>query len=382
MGQKKWRCDYRSVSLWSIGAFLFVWLPDLHGLVYDWREGSRVNRRTFLSLAAASAMQAAPPAKRTTMGLTSDSFQSIRFSSPKQILEADRLMEVAAKVGAAGAHGGMTSIDFDWAKKTRRMKEELGMYLEIQTFLPTDDPTVFENAVRVAKEAGATSLRVVCQLGRRYEVYDRLADWKKAVEGFHRQIRAAVPIVEKYKMPLGIENHKDWFVDQQVALMKQYSSEYLGVTLDTGNNLAVLDDPMETIEKLAPYAFNTHLKDMAVAEYDKGFLLSEVPLGQGMLDMKRVVDTIRRAKPKISFSLEMITRDPLEVPCLTDKYWSTFEGRNGSYLAKTLSMVRANKPRKPLPKITGLTPEQRLKLEFDFVDQSIAYAREHLGMAA
>ena len=85
-------------------------------------------------------------------------------------------------------------------------------------------------------------------------------------------------------------------MDQQVALMKQYSSEYLGVCLDTGNNLSVLDDPMETVEKLAPYTFNVHLKDMATEEYAKGFLLSEVPLGEGMLDMKRIVGTIRRAR--------------------------------------------------------------------------------------
>ena len=339
-----------------------------------------MTRRTFLGAAAVPLMAAAPP-RRTTMGLTSDSFQSIRFSSPQQLLEADRLMQLAAKVGAAGAHGGLTSIDFDWARKTRRMKEELGMYLEIQTFLPREDPAVFEHAVLVAKEAGATSLRVVCLLGRRYEMFDRPEDWKTAVAGFHRQIRAAVPIVEKHKMPLGIENHKDWFVDQQVALMKQYSSEYLGVCLDTGNNMSLLDDPMETVEKLAPYTFNVHLKDMAVEEYGKGFLLSEVPLGEGMLDMKRIVGVVRRAKPNVFFSLEMITRDPLEIPCLTDKYWATFEGRDGIYLARALSNVRANKPPKPLPRITGLTPEARLKLEFALVDRSITYARQQLGLA-
>jgi sugar phosphate isomerase/epimerase len=138
---------------------------------------------------------------------------------------------------------------------------------------------------------------------------------------------------------------------------------------------------METVEKLAPYAFNTHLKDMAVEEYEKGFLLSEVPLGEGMLDMKRIVSVIRRAKPNIYFSLEMITRDPLEVPCLTDRYWATLEGRSGSYLARTLSMVRANKPRKPLPHIKGLTEQERLALEYELVDRSIKYAREQLGLA-
>src|SRR4030095_2941319 len=150
------------------------------------------------------------------------------------------------------------------------MKEELAMYVEVQTFLPREDPAVFEHAVRVAKEAGATSLRVVCLLGRRYEMFDTLDDWKTAIAGFHKQIAAAVPIAEQYRMPLGIENHKDWRVDQQVALLRQYSSEYLGVTLDTGNNRAVLDDPMEVVELLAPYTVNTHFKDMALEEYDEG----------------------------------------------------------------------------------------------------------------
>jgi 3-oxoisoapionate decarboxylase len=314
------------------------------------------------------------------MGLTSDSFQSIRFSSPQRLLGVDRLMELAASVGAAGAHGGMTQIDFDWAHRTRRMKEELGMYVEVQTFLPREDPAVFEYAVKVAKEAGATSLRVVCLLGRRYEMFDSFEDWKTAIAGFHKQIDTAVPIVEKHKMPLGIENHKDWRVEQQVDLLEHYSSEYLGVTLDTGNNLAVLDDPMEVIEPLAPYTVNTHFKDMALEEYEDGFLLSEVPLGEGMLDMKRITDTIRRARPDVHFSLEMITRDPLKVPCLTDKYWATFTDLNGLHLARMLSWIRANPPRAPLPRISGLTPEERNARERELVERSIVYALEQLGL--
>ncbi len=314
------------------------------------------------------------------MGLTSDSFQSIRFSSPQRLLDVDRLMELAAAVGAAGAHGGMTQIDFDWARRARRLKDELGMYVEVQTFLPRADPAVFEHAVKVAREAGATSLRVVCLLGRRYEMFDTREAWKTAVAGFHKQIATALPIVEKYRMPLGIENHKDWRVDDQVALLQRYSSEYLGVTLDTGNNLTVLDDADEVVEKLAPYTFNVHLKDMAAEECERGYLLSEVPLGEGMLDIKRMVDTIRRAKPEVHFSLEMITRDPLEVPCLTDKYWATFDDVNGAHLARLLTRIRAHRPRAPLPRITGLTPDERYTLELELVDRSILFARNHLGL--
>ncbi|MDQ3149148.1 MAG: sugar phosphate isomerase/epimerase [Chloroflexota bacterium] len=324
-----------------------------------------------------------PVARRTTMGLTSDSFQSIRFASPHRLLEVDRLMDIARQVGAAGAHGGMTQIDMAWAEGARRLKGDLDMYSEVQTFLPRvgEDPAVFENAVRVAKAAGATSLRVVCLLGRRYEMFDTVAQWKAAVADYHKQIEVALPIVERPRMPLGIENHKDWRVDQQVELHKRYSSEFLGVTLDTGNNMSVLDDPMETIEKLAPYTVNVHLKDMAVQEYEQGFLLSEVALGEGMLDVKRMVDTVRKAKPDVKFSLEMITRDPLEVPCLTDKYWAAFDEVNGVFLARMMAAVKVNPPKQPLPRITGLTPEGRLALETELVRRSITYAREHLRLA-
>ncbi|HXW04293.1 MAG TPA: sugar phosphate isomerase/epimerase [Vicinamibacterales bacterium] len=318
--------------------------------------------------------------RRTTMGVTSDSFQSIRFSSPQRLLEADRLMGLAASVGAAGVHGGMTRIDFDWARSTRRLKEELGMYVEIQTFLPREDPAVFEHAVKVAREAGASSLRAVCLLGRRYEMFETLADWKTAVEGFHRQIAIAVPIVEKYRMPLGIENHKDWRVEQQVELLERYSSEYLGVTLDTGNNLAVLDDPIEVVERLAPYTINTHFKDMGLEEYEHGFLLSEVPLGDGVLDLPRIVGILRRARPGVRFSLEMIVRDPLQVPCLTEQYWATFDDVNGVDLARALSRARAGRPRAALPRISGLTADERHALEIEMVDRSIDYAREHLAL--
>jgi hypothetical protein len=54
---------------------------------------------------------------------------------------------------------------------------------------------------------------------------------------------------------------------------------------------------------------------------------------------------------------------------------------NGVYLARALSRIRANKPRAPLPRITGLSPEERAALEMELVDRSIVYARDHLGLA-
>jgi 3-oxoisoapionate decarboxylase len=334
-----------------------------------------MNRRTFLAAAAAASAFADTP--RSKMGIAVTSYLS--FGRPKDTLE---FLEHAGTLGFGGIQMPLSSREPEYIRKLRARADELGMYFEAIAGLPgKDSARAFESTVAAAKEAGALAIRVDCLPGRRYENFTNLADWRKAVAQAHENIDIALRIVEKQQVPLAIENHKDFTADEMVALMKEHASRWLGVCLDTGNNIALLDDPMATVEALAPYAVSTHLKDMGVAPYPDGFLLSEMPLGDGMLDLRRIVDTIRRARPETHLMLEMITRDPLKVPCLTDAYWATFPERNGLYLARTLRMVRERGSKdRPLPVVSGLAREAQVQLEEDNVKKSLAYARERLGL--
>jgi sugar phosphate isomerase/epimerase len=331
-----------------------------------------VTRRDFLTTVAAAPLLAEG---RTAMGFTPDSFTISR--PPRTALE---FLEHAYSLNAGGAQASLASLDADYLKKVRARAGQLGMYFEVTTSLPKEDTGPFEATVRAAKEAGADSIRAVCLGGRRYETFSSLEQWKAFVTDSHARIARAAPIVNKYRMPLGIENHKDWTAEEMVPLLKRYSSEYLGVCIDFGNNMALLDDPMELVESLAPFVINTHIKDMGVEEYPDGFLLSEVPLGQGILDLKRIISTLRKYRPSVKFSLDMLTRNPLLIPCLTEKYWVTFTERNGKFLARALALVRKNKPPKPLPRIDGLDRTALLKMETENVTQSVAYARDGLGL--
>jgi sugar phosphate isomerase/epimerase len=165
-----------------------------------------------------------------------------------------------------------------------------------------------------------------------------------------------------------------------VALFERHRSEFLGACLDTGNNISLLDAPMDVVTKLAPFAVTTHFKNMAVKEAPEGFLLSEVPLGQGVLDLTEVVNTIRTARPKARLNLEMITRDPLNIPCLTDRYWVTFPDRSGLYLARMLRFVQDHPPSEPLPQVSGMDQTARHRQEEENVKQCLAFARESLGL--
>jgi hypothetical protein len=43
-------------------------------------------------------------------------------------------------------------------------------------------------------------------------------------------------------------------------------------------------------------------------------------------------------------------------------------------------MVRANKPKKPLPRVTGMDREAQLRFEMENVERSIEHARTELGL--
>lgn len=311
----------------------------------------------------------------TTMGLSPDCFGVSK--GPRTAYE---YLEFAHALGAGGVQATLPSFEPGYLRKVRQRVEELGMYLEITTAMPGPDTAEFERVLAAAREAGAHSVRTVCLSGRRYENFNTLEQWNSFAADSRAKIARIAPIAERLRMPVGIENHKDWTVEEMVPLMQRYASDHLGVCIDWGNNMSLLDDPMDLIEGLAPFAVNSHIKDMAVEECEDGFLLAEVPLGQGMLDLERILAVIGKHRPRTRFSLDMLTRNPLSIPCLTEKYWVTFPQRNGRYLARTLAMVRAHKPAKPLERIDALEQPAKERLERQNVRECLDYARDHLGL--
>ena len=156
------------------------------------------------------------------------------------------------------------------------------MYLEGIVALPRDhaDLDRFEAEIRTAKQAGAEVVRTVMLSGRRYETFPTLDAFKRFADASIHALGLAAPVVARHGILLAVENHKDWRADELLAVLKRAGNDHVGVCLDTGNSIALLEDPMEVVEALAPRAFTTHFKDMGLEEYREGFLLAEVALRQ------------------------------------------------------------------------------------------------------
>lgn len=338
------------------------------------------HRREFLSAGAAAGLAAfgaasGPQPARSGMGVLLFSY-GIRSRREKGFAEPAAFAAFCRERGATGVQVPLATLNDAAAGKLRGRMAELGLYLEGIVRPPADERDVerFEAELRTAAACGADVVRTVLSPGRRYEVFNTAEDYLRFARRAETSLRLAEPLARKHRVRLAVENHKDFRVDELVALMKRFDSEFVGVCLDTGNNVALLDEPLATAKELARWTMTLHLKDMGVEESRDGFLLSEVPLGRGLLDLRGIVAAVRKASPKARFNLEMITRDPLSVPCLGEKYWSTLGKVPGRDLARTLAWVRAGARKEPLPRITKLAAEEQVATEDRNVRESFAFA--------
>lgn len=348
------------------------------------------NRRQFLAAAAASPFAsvlagAAGADRRNRLGIVQYSY-ALRLSADRaagKVGFSDPLafLEHCHELGAGGVQIGLGTRDKDYLTRLRKKVEAYDMNLEGTTRLPKDraDTERFVSEVRCTREAGVKVLRTVLLNGRRYEQFTRAEDFRRAREQAEQSVKLAEPIVAKNDLLLAIENHKDYRAGELMDLLQRLDSRHVGVCVDTGNSIALLEDPMEVVRTLAPRAFTVHLKDMAVAEYEEGFLLAEVALGEGFLDLPKMIAHFRRTRPEIRFNLEMITRDPLRVPCLTEQYWATASA-SGRDLARTLTMIRKHKPKHALLRISDKQAKEQLAIEAENIRKSLEHARVKLGL--
>ncbi|HEX3147381.1 MAG TPA: sugar phosphate isomerase/epimerase family protein [Gemmataceae bacterium] len=341
-------------------------------------------RREFLAASAATlfaGLGRGDEPKKSPLGIVIHSYP-IRPRTQKDFADPLTFLEFCRERGAAGVQLPLGALSVEKAREVRAATEKHGTYVEGSTRAPKDAADVerFEKEIATSRECGATVVRTVMSPGRRYETFHSAKEFAAFTTQSLASLRLAEPVMTRQKVALAVENHKDFRTDELIDLMKAISSQRIGVCVDTGNSIALLERPTETATALAPWAKACHLKDMGVEESSDGFLLAEVPLGEGLLDLKAIVATLNNARPALRFSLEMITRDPLRIPCLSDGYWATMDKVLALDLARTLSFVKVHEAVPPLPRISKLKEADQLMAEDNNVRKSLEFSRKRLGI--
>ncbi len=348
------------------------------------------DRRQFLHAAAglgclglarsASDAQEDAVAPRRLFCLQTYSF-SIRQRHERGFDDPLAFMRFARQLGFAGVQLRLGERPANYLAQVRAAQGELAISLEGIVAPPMEetDSDRFEADLRACRAAGIDVVRMALLSGRRYETFRSAEEFRRFKTRCEQAVARVVRLASRQQVRVAVENHKDFRAREFAELIRRPGSELVGVCLDTGNNIALLEDPWFVVDTLAPLALTVHLKDMAVETSADGFLLAEVPLGRGMLDLHRLVRRIHEARPHARFHLEMITRNPLSIPCLADDYWSTFADVPGIDLAQTLRLVRRHaRAANELPRIDTLGVNEQIRREHEHVLLSLRYGRERL----
>jgi sugar phosphate isomerase/epimerase len=241
--------------------------------------------------------------------------------------------------------------------------------------------------LRVAKTVGATAMR--CYMG---SSEDRLGPLpiEAHMETTIKLFRSVRQEAMDHGVKIAIENHSgDMQARETRTVIEESGKEFVGACLDSGNPVWCVEDPLLTLEVLAPYAITTHVRDSIIFETPHGAAGQWVAMGDGIIDLPRFVAEFRKRCPKATMQLEIITgRPPRPLNYLEADFWKAFPKMPAWEFARFVALAKTGhpfmgamviedlgSPKRPPVMDEALKEQQRIDLE-----RSFEYCRKKLNV--
>ena len=288
--------------------------------------------------------------------------------------------------------------DSDYLKRVREHADKLGVRIEMGTWgvCPTNPRSrrVFERygppaeqlrlSMRISKILGAKSIR--CVMGSQ-NLRAEDGPVEKHIEAMIALFRSLREDALEAGVKLAPENHKDMRATEMRLLIEEAGTDIAGATVDTGNPMEVLEDPMETVEVLAPVAVGSHFRDSVLWEHPRGAAFQWTALGDGSVRIGEVVRRFIELAPDQPVILEIITgRPPAVLPYQEAEYRSRFPRLSDGDLERFIALARRGHPLMAGMMIPHNAPENPVfqaavkeQQRVDF-ERSIRYLRDDLGI--
>jgi len=356
-------------------------------------------RRAFLasSLVAVPFVSAAD--SKTQLGVDSYTLRAFNWKA-FEMLDYAASMQLGVVQFSEWPHiGSYEQVqDESYVKRVREHADKLGVAIEMGTWgvCPTN-PRSQRNFDRygppaeqlrfslgLAKILGAKSVRCVMGSGHLRREDGPVEKHMDAMLGLFREVRddaleAGVKIAP--------ENHKDMRATEMRAMIEEAGTDAFGAIVDTGNPMEVLEDPMETVEVLAPVAVGSHFRDSVLWKHPRGAAFQWTAIGDGSVRMGEVVRRFVQLRPDLPVILEIITGRPPAVLAYHDvEFMKAFPNLSGADLARFDRLARRGHPLMTGMMIPNAAPDdaayqeavkQQQRVDFE---RSIQFLRDTVGL--
>jgi sugar phosphate isomerase/epimerase len=311
-----------------------------------------LTRREWLFTAGTAAAAPLHQQKGTKIGVELGCVSASKWT-PYQYLDYFHKIGVgAAQFNAATLGVRASEIDEGELRKIRAYAEKLDISLSafsMGSICPTSSgfnsrsgtaERQIANGLSVARLIGASSMRVVLgSFKDRPEIGRHLESMTQVIRNVRSQVRDS-------GVKLALENHNADLQAREIkTLIEEVGSDILGVCIDSGNPLAIMEDPHLTLEVLGSYVVSSHVRDTAVWRVPEGVAMRWVNMGEGNVDIDGWVKKLVKMHPGLPVTFENLPQSqPRIVPVFAPDTFRYFPNMPAADLSRYLALAERGKP--------------------------------------
>ena len=232
------------------------------------------------------------------------------------------LMDKAVEWGLDGLHiykADLDEVTPEYLAEVKKRAEERNLFLELNASFNDSDTTInctIEEAISIAEAIGSDLIKWSLDIKRPRILYGSCMHpevMQQLIDRYNKFMEA-MPVFEKTDLQFALENHADTFADEVLWLIDKLDHPRIGACVDTMNPLYVIANPEEEIAKMLPKSISVHFSDDAIVCDAMGLHDVGAALGQGCMDLHRILNDIKEKSPmkRIVFENEICLLSPDE----------------------------------------------------------------------
>jgi sugar phosphate isomerase/epimerase len=296
-------------------------------------------------------------------------------------LNAIGLMDTACELGVAGIEVPLASIAEGPLRAWVEALKQRGLAIVADLPVSLDaDVREIRGWLTAGAALGATVMRatlssILCGDRRNLD-----GGWEPFLERRAARLREVLPHAEELGICLALENHQDATSADLLRLgeMVEHSPAY-GVTLDTGNPLAVAEDPVQFTRRVSALVRHVHLKDYTLHFAPEGYRLVRCAAGDGVVDFGAILATLRNNGHALLPGIEIAAQQARTIPLLAPDWWACHSAAQASHLLPVLDLLWKKGRPAQAPYATawerGEGSAQVKAEEWDMLRRSVTYFR-------
>ena len=324
---------------------------------------------------------------RLKLGFDNYSIRALGWNAPKLLDYASRLEVDAILFSDLDVFENHSD---HYLQEIKARARDLGIEIHTGTASICPSSNTFEKRFGTAEEHLGLAIKIAQRVGspvvRCYQGNFKDRSTPGGIE-FHMKntlqvLKATRSQAMEAGVKIAVENHAgDMQAWELVTLIEEAGTDYVGATMDCGNATWTLEDPLQNLEILGPYAVTTGIRDSMVWESTDGAIVQWTAMGEGKVDFASYLRRFAVLCPNVPVQLEIISGSSRAFPYLRTDFWKNYANARAHEFAQFVALAKRGTPLQPFRASVDedlAISEQQYQL--DQLERSVQYCRKTLGL--